>query len=126
MGNRTPRAPLPQQRRDEDDVDDDLVDDDPDDDDEDDDDDDMDDENDVDPLLMLQILRERMEPAVGRPWVEIAATCESITYAMEIKHGPASIGCLIRVVSWDLQGWVTSSDPVWLGATTLADLTRDP
>lgn len=119
MGNRTPRPPL---RRE----DDDLIDEDVDDDDDEDDDEDDDDDDQVDPLLMQQILRERMEPAVGRPWVEIAATCESITYAMEVRHGPASVGCLVRVVSWDLQGFITSSDPVWLGACTLDELMRGP
>lgn len=118
MGNRTPRPPI---RRDEDD---DLVDDDPEDDEFDEDDNEFDDDP-IDPLDMQRIVRERQQPTTGREWVEISATMESVTYAMEVTHGPASHGCLLRVVWWDLDGMISSSDPIWLGAVRLADLQKD-
>ncbi len=124
MGNRTPRAPLPPSLRFDDDMpqDDDAIDEDPDD-------DDFDEDGDVDPLEMLQVLRERQEPTDGRAWVEVSATMESITYAMEFET-PGSkmveIGSLVRVVSWDFEGVITSSPPVFVPGATISSLKREP
>jgi hypothetical protein len=130
MGNRTPRHPLPPALRfneSERSGDDDEIDEDPEDDDDPDDDDDYDDG--VDPLEMLQCLRLRQEPTDGRAWVEVSATMESITYALEFETPGSSsceIGCLVRVVSWDFEGLITSSPPVFVPGATVSSLKREP
>lgn len=133
MGNRTPRHPLPPALRfNESDraPDDDEIDEDPEEDPEDDDDDEDEfEDNDVDPLEMLQCLRLRQEPTDGRAWVEISATMESITYALEFETPGSSsceLGCLVRVVSWDFEGLITSSPPVFVPGATVSSLKREP
>lgn len=93
------------------------------DDDEDEDDDDVDFE--IDDGVKLDDLRDRLECEGGRKWVEIAATLESITVAMEIR-GEAVFGCLVRTTAWSYGGAESEEhhSSTWIPGVTLADLQR--
>ena len=73
----------------------------------------------------LDEIRERLEVESGRQWIEIAATLESITVAMEIRS-PGFNGSIVRVISWSCGGMDAEEicSTLWIPGVLLADLQR--
>lgn len=90
---------------------------DPDNDDDEDDDEDDDDDVEEDPKIRQDVL-DRMIPDSPQAWHKIASTNESVTVALD-----ARVGCLVRVISWDLDGRFHMTT-TWCHGVRIEDLQR--